>query len=125
MEKGFIKDIVLPILKATILSVIVSLVMVLIFALVVKLTAFSSVGVKVVNQFIKVASLFLGCFFFLRDDKGLIKGGVTGLLYSFIVNVVFGMISGNGITIGILEILYMVIVGAILGIVCVNLKNKA
>ena len=125
MEKGFIKEVTLPILKATILSVIVSLITVLIFALVVKLTAFSSVGVKVVNQFIKVASLFLGCFFFLRDDKGLIKGGVTGLLYSFIVNVVFGMISGNGITIGILEILYMVIVGAILGIVCVNLKNKA
>ena len=125
MEKGIVKEVVLPILKATLLSVIVSLVMVLAFALVVKLTAFSSVAVKVVNQFIKVASLFLGCFFFLSEDKGLIKGGVTGLLYSFIVNVVFGMISGKGITIGVLEILYMVIVGAILGIICVNLKNKS
>lgn len=124
LKEGFVKEFLVPIIKSVLFSIILTLISILIFALIVKITVFSSIAVKIVNQFIKVISIFLGALLFLKEGKGLIKGGITGLLYVFLINAIFSLISGKGFTISILEVLLCLVVGVISGIISINLKEK-
>ena len=124
LKEGFIKEFLAPIIKSVLFSIILTLISILIFALIVKITVFSSTAVKIVNQFIKVISIFLGALLFLKEGKGLIKGGIVGLLYVLIINAIFSLISGKGFTISILEVLLCLVVGVISGIISINLKEK-
>ncbi len=124
MKEGFIKEFVSPIIKGVLFSISLTLVSILLFAVVVKVTAFSSTSVKIVNQFIKIISVFLGCLLFLNEGKGLIKGGIVALLYVFLINAIFSLISGMGLSISFLEILLCVTVGVVSGIIAVNLRGK-
>ena len=124
LKEGFIKEFVSPIIKGVLFSISLTLVSILLFAIVVKVTVFSSIAVKVVNQFIKIISVFLGCLLFLNDGKGLIKGGIVALLYVFLINAIFSLISGVGFSVSFLEILLCLAVGVISGIISINLKEK-
>lgn len=124
LKEGFIKEFVSPIIKGVLFSISLTLISILLFAIVVKVTVFSSIAVKVVNQFIKIISVFLGCLLFLNDGKGLIKGGIVALLYVFLINAIFSLISGVGFSVSFLEILLCLAVGVISGIISINLKEK-
>ena len=114
------------IIKGCLISVICSLLAILIFAFVIKLADLNGTVIKVVNQFIKVFAIFVGCVFSIDGKLGLIKGSLIGVLSSFIIYLILTMLAGN-IDWGaafIVEIIFSVIVGGISGIIAVNIKSK-
>ncbi len=126
MEKTKNSNFILQIIKGVLLALIVALVAVFIFGFIVKLACLSGGVIKAVNQFIKVLAVFLGCFFFVKQDKGLIKGLLVGVLSAVLITLVFALIS-SGISFGlgfIIDIIFMGILGAISGIISVNIKDK-
>ncbi len=126
MSRENIKEKFFPsVIKAVILSLVITLSAILIFALILKFSNLTNTAVKIVNQFIKVVAIFIGCFFSLRGDKGLIKGAVSGALFAFLAYLLLGLICGNmPFNVGILlEILFGTAIGAISGILTVNVRN--
>ena len=113
-------------LKSSIFSIIVSLVGILLFALILRFSTLPTSVVKPVNQFIKILSIFLGCFYCLSQEKGIFKGLLSGILFGLSINLLFSLFSGENIAIGKMgiELLFCAIIGAICGIISVNLKNK-
>ncbi|MBQ7340446.1 MAG: TIGR04086 family membrane protein [Clostridia bacterium] len=124
MENSFVKNYLLPVVKGVLVSVFVSVVIILIFALVIKFLPVSSVAVKIVNQLIKVVSIFIGCKLFISDKGGIVKGLILGLLYVVLVNLTFSLISGNYVSINFVNLLFGGILGAISGIISVNSNAK-
>ena len=121
------KNIFLTGLKGSLISVCVSLVAILLFAFIIKLTGMSKGLIKVINQIIKIVSIFLGTFFILRKtgQKGLVTGIIVGLLYTIIAFVVFSILNGKfafDITL-LIDIVFGIAMGAICGAICVNLKK--
>ena len=121
------KNIFLTGLKGSLISVCVSLVAILLFAFIIKLTGMSKGLIKVINQIIKIVSIFLGTFFILRKtgQKGLFTGIIVGLLYTIIAFVVFSILNGKfafDITL-LIDIIFGVAIGAICRAICVNLKK--
>ncbi len=114
------------VIKGCLITVICSLIAIFIFAFVIKFAYLNGSVIKIVNQFIKVFAILVGCLFALDGKLGLIKGSLVGVLSSFIIYLVLTMLSGN-IDWGaafIVEILFSLIVGGISGIIAVNMKNK-
>ena len=114
------------IIKAAALSVIVSLVGALIFALVLSFTNLDGGVIKTVNQFIKILAVFLGCFFFIKDNAGLFKGLISGAVSAFITYLIFSLVSGVGIKFGLeffIDLAFTAVIGAISGIIAVNVKK--
>lgn len=107
------------------LSIICALIGILIFALIVKFTNFNSGVIKAVNQFLKVIAIFIGCFFILKQGKGAIKGLLSGIIFTIILYLIFSLISGSfnfGVSF-IVDLLFCAIIGAICGIISVNVKK--
>lgn len=113
------------VLKSAGLGVILTLLIIAVFALIIKVAYLNTTVIKVVNQFIKVLSVFLGCFFNIRQDKGLLKGVLSGILYALSINLIFAIISTDfSFSLSkILDVLLMGIVGGISGILSVNCKR--
>lgn len=126
MEKGERSEFFLSAVKGVGLAVISMLFGVLVFAFIVKLTAISSGAIKAVNQFIKITSVFLGCFFTLKGKAGLVKGVIVGLLSTVIIYLIFALLGGEGVfgTGFILDILFGTAIGAVSGIIAVNTRGK-
>ena len=118
---GFIKQIA----KGVLTTVVVSLFAVLIFAGVIRFTALNTGVIKSVNQFLKIIAIFLGCFYSLRENKGLLKGLLVGSLSALTITLIFALISSEvsfGLNL-IIDIMFMAVVGAISGIISVNTKS--
>lgn len=117
----------LSFLKGIIISVLSALLLVLLFAFIVKQFSLSSSVIKPVNQFLKIISVFLGVIFAVKGDRGLIKGLLFGIVVSILQFLLFRFI-GGGLSFSLAlvwEILLGGVVGAIFGIICVNLKLHA
>lgn len=113
-------------IKAAAAAIIFTFAFILIFALVLKSANISALAVKTVNQFIKAISLFVGCFLFLKREKGLLKGAVTGLLWAAFVYMLFALFGAGKFTAFsvIVDFVFAVIIGALSGVVAVNVKSK-
>ena len=116
----------MSVIKATALALIASLAGVLLFALIVKFAALSQTAIKTVNQFIKVIAVFIGCFFSVKGKLGIVKGGVSGALCTVLLYAIFSLMSGSGFfSIEMfIDILFTAVVGAISGIIAVNVRGK-
>ena len=113
------------VIKGIATAVIVTLVSVLIFAFIVKIATLNSTVIKAVNQFIKILSVFLGCFSFIRSNNGLLKGCIVGVVATIITYLIFSFIGGV-VSFGtpfILDLIFGLIVGGISGIIAVNVKK--
>ena len=111
--------------KATGISLIFTLAAVLVFAFIIKLVSLDSGAIKPVNQFLKVISIFTGCYFSLNGRKGWLKGMITGLLVVVLTYFIFAIISGSiefNVSV-FLEVIFGCIIGGISGIITVNLKK--
>jgi putative membrane protein (TIGR04086 family) len=111
--------------KATGISLIFTLAAVLVFAFIIKIFSLNTEVIKPVNQFLKVISIFTGCYFSLSGRKGWLKGLITGLFVILLTYFIFAIISGS-IEFNwsvIVEIIFGSIIGAISGIITVNLKK--
>lgn len=124
VNKHFFFDLI----RSTIVAVIISLVLVLVFALIVNLANVNENIILPVNEAIKVVSLLIGCFIGFRDMRsGVFKGAITGLLYTLLSILVFGIIS-HSVKFNLLSLVDValgIIAGAISGILVVNLKKKS
>lgn len=113
-------------LKGTLISLIFTLLTICLFGLLITIFNIPTQVIKPVNLLIKILAIFVGAFFSISGDKGLIKGILLGLVVSVVCFIVFGIISSTKIfTITSLwEILLSMVVGAISGIISVNTKRK-
>ncbi len=121
---GTFKDFFIEVIKAVLFAVILTLVALLIFAFIVKLTPFSTIAVKIVNQFIKCISVFTACMFCVRREKGFLKGAIAGGLYALIIYTLFSLISKTTLTFPILELTLCLTVGLFSGVISANVTAK-
>lgn len=114
------------VLKGALLSVFCTVVGVLIFSFIVKISSLSENAIKSVNQFIKIISVFLGCLFFVKENKGLVKGLLLGVFYAVLVSLVFKLLGGGYQTFlsFIIDLVFCTVIGIISGIISVNAKNR-
>lgn len=114
--------------KGTLTAVCVSLILVLVFAFLLKFTNIPESTIMPVNQVIKGLSVFIGVFVGLKKSKelGLLNGLLIGLFYTIIAFLIFACLGGVfklDITF-LTDILFGGVMGAICGIICVNLKKS-
>ena len=114
--------------KGTLTAVCVSLILVLVFAFLLKFTNIPESTIMPVNQVIKGLSIFIGVFVGLKKNKelGLLNGLLIGLFYTIIAFLIFACLGGVfklDITF-LTDILFGGVMGAICGIICVNLKKS-
>jgi putative membrane protein (TIGR04086 family) len=120
------KQDIFDLLRGTVIAVIVSLIMVLIFALIVNLASIGDNVIMPVNQAIKIISIFVGCFIGIKNrHKGVIKGAIIGLLYTFLSIFIFGIISQNVNMelIDFIDVAFGIVAGIVSGILSVNLRK--
>ena len=114
------------VVKSTALAVICALLGILAFAVVVKFTTPDDAIIKTVNQFIKIVAVFIGCFFSVRGTLGLIKGAVSGALFTALLYAIFALMSGSslfGIQ-SLIDCAFTTAIGAIAGVLAVNVRGK-
>ena len=118
-EDGF------SIVKGMALSVAVALLGAIIFAVILRVCALPDKIIYPVNQTIKAVSVILGVLAFVSGEKGWMKGGATGLLFTAVSYLVFSAIGGDfSVTWLILtELAVGGFVGMISGIIAVNIKR--
>lgn len=116
------------VLKGVVVGLCVALVGILLFAFVLRFTSVSDKIIAPVNQVIKGVSIFLGVFLGLKNHKtnGLLSGLSIGLLFTVIAFLVFSLLDGNFVfdKTFFSDIIFGSIIGAICGIICVNLKKN-
>ena len=119
---GFISSTV----KAILISVVFVLLGVLLFALTLKIFDFSSSVIKPVNQALKILSVFCGVMLCIRGEKGLIKGAIVGLFSIIITYLLFALMGGEGLFGAgfIIDIVFGAVIGAISGIIAINVKKS-
>ena len=114
--------------KGVMVAVCISLVLVLLFAFLLKFTNIPESTIKPVNQVIKVLSILMGVFVGLKRKKelGLVSGLLIGLIYTIAAFLVFSCLGGVfafDLTL-LTDLLFGAVMGAICGIICVNLKKS-
>ncbi len=105
------------------ISIATSVVLVLIFAILISVFSIPSSVIKPVNIAIKIIALTLGVFFAVKEEKGLLKGLVFGVLFSVFSNLIFLVPVGNfylDLSLFI-DIAFCSIFSAILGVIKLNL----
>ena len=115
-----------PIIKGVVVAICVALVLILLFAFLLRFTNIPENIIAPVNQVIKGISIFLGVLFGLKKVKenGIINGLFIGLLFTILAFLVFSLLDGAFVFDRTLinDIIFGTIIGAICGIICVNLK---
>lgn len=126
MQKGTIKQSIFNVIKGVLFSLIISVVLILILAVIAKYTDISDKAISAVNQVIKVIALLFGILIGVKNQKGgFIVGAIIGLLYTLLSFAIFSAISGE-LTfdkVTVFDFLIGIAVGAISGILTVNLKS--
>ena len=122
-----VKSMAMQIIKGILAAVAFTIIAVLIFAVILKSSPGAESAIPAFNIIIKILSIVLGSFFALKTrDKGWLRGLITGIGYMILGFLVFSLIDGNfSISWGFLLDLAMgAVVGAIMGIILVNMKKK-
>lgn len=118
----------LAIAKGVVCGVCVSLVGILLFAFILRFSSISDKVIAPVNEVIKGVSIFFGVFVGLRKYKkmGLLNGILIGFLFTVVAFLVFSLLDGTFSFDRTLlnDIVFGSIIGAICGIICVNLKKN-
>ncbi len=124
-KENFVTD-VKDVLKATLLALLFSLIFVLIFALIIRWTNVSGNVIAPVNYVIKFLSLLIGVFVGFKNRKnGILKGGIVGIAFMILSFILFQAMDGfKDVNFNWLDLIFLPIGGAILGIIKVNLPTK-
>ncbi len=116
------------ILKGTLLALSVAMVMILLFAFVLRFTSVSDKLIAPVNQVIKGVSIFFGVIAGLKKHKtkGLVNGLLIGLGFTVVAFLVFSLLDGAFVFDRTFfnDLIFGSVIGAICGIICVNLKKN-
>ena len=119
---------IVNILKASLIGVVISIILVLLFAFVLKFVDLNSGAISLVDQIIKVISVFIAVVMLNKaNDEGLLlKGILTGAVYSIITFIVFSILNGGfNLGIGVLtDIAFSALVGGASAILLNLIKKK-
>ena len=120
-NKSFFQSVI----KGLIISLIFTIFFICIFALLISVFNIPNQAIKPINQLIKILSVFIGCFFSISGDKGLLKGLILGTVITLITYLIFSIIAKTNVfSVSILwEILLGIAVGGLSGIISVNVKK--
>ncbi len=114
------------ILKSSLVGVIVSILLVLVFAFVLKFVDFNSNTIAIVDQIIKIISIFIAVAVLNKSvDNLLLKGIVAGAIYAIITFMVFSVLNGGfNLGIGLIsDIAFSALVGGV-GAIVINIIKK-
>ena len=113
------------VVKAVLLSLGISFLLALIFAVVLRTTAFGEEIVYPVNQTLKAISIAVGALAFVKGEKGWLKGGLVGVFFTALSYLAFSSLGGDFSLSWLIltELVIAVAVGAVSGILAVNLKK--
>ena len=118
----------LSIVKGAVVGLCVALVGILLFAFILRFTNVSDKIITPVNQVIKGVSIFFGVFLGIRKQKemGLVKGFLIGLCFTLLAFFLFSILSGAFVFDKTFfnDLIFGSVIGAICGIICVNLKKN-
>lgn len=129
MNKQKIKNSMwLNILKGSFIAVSLSLVLILVFALLIKFLNISESLIMLINQIIKIVSIFVGTFFTFNaysKNKGFLKGMIMGIIYTILAYSVFSILAKElSFTLtSFTDMLFGGVIGGICGIIVVNIKK--
>lgn len=118
---------IVKIIKSSLVGVITSILLVLLFAFVLKFIDLNSEVIAVVDQIIKIISIFIAILVLSKNvDKLLIKGLLVGITYSVLTFIVFSILNG-GINFSIAiftDIAFSALVGGVGAILLNIIKRK-
>ena len=128
--KGFAisKDSIFDVIRTTLIATILSLLFVLIFSLILNFVGMGSGVITGVNQGIKILAILLASFAGIKNPKnGILKGALSGLLFTLFSILIFSIISKklNINALNLIDVAFGIVAGAISGILAVNLKKKS
>jgi len=119
---------IINILKASLIGVVISILLVLLFAFVLKFVNASSSIISIIDQIIKIFSVFAAIVFVNKISNGnlLVKGLVVGAVYSVITFIVFSILNGGfNFSIAIFtDIIFSALVGGASAILINMVKKK-
>ncbi len=113
------------VLKGAGLALALSFLYAVVFACILRAANLSDSVIYPVNQTAKGVLVAIGALAFVRGEKGWLKGGAVGLLFSAFSYLAFSALGGSFALswLIILELLIAFITGALGGILAVNLKK--
>ena len=113
------------ILKGAALALGFSLLAVIIFANILRFTPLPDKVIYPVNQTVKVVAILLGALLFVRGEKGFLKGGAIGLIFTALSYLAFSAIGGNFSLSWLIfaELALAIIAGVVGGAIAVNLRR--
>lgn len=100
---------------------------VLVFALILKIAGGASeLIIRIANSLIRIGAAAVACFFYCREEKGVLRGSFMGFVCFFAIYLLFGILGGgwkwqSG---RLLDFVLTVAAGAIFGALFVNLKKR-
>ena len=124
MQRDYNSDGFFLIIKGAGTALGISFLLVLVFASILCAAPLPDKVVYPVNQIIKAVSILLGTLFFVRGEKGWLKGLGIGGLFTLVSYLTFSVLGGFSLTwLAFLELFSGCIVGALGGIIAVNVKK--
>ena len=112
--------------KAAGLALAISVLGAVIFAAILRICNMSSTVIYPVNQTIKGVALIIGTLVGVRGEKGWLKGGVAGLLFTALSYLAFSALGGDFSLSWMIfaELILAFLIGGIGGTLAVNLKKS-
>ena len=116
---------IFTIVKGVGLALAFSLLFTVLFACVLRMTALSHEIIYPINQTAKGLAITIGVLAFVRGEKGWLKGGAIALLFTALSYLAFSAIGGDFSLSYLLfiELFSALFIGAVCGIVAVNLRR--
>ena len=116
---------IFSVVKGALFSLALSLLLAIVFAVILRAGGISDKIIYPVNQGIKVLSVALGALVFVRGEKGWLKGGVIGLVFTALSYLAFSSLGGDFSLSWLIfaELALGFFAGALSGIIAVNLKR--
>ena len=113
------------VIKATLLALAVSLLTAVVFAVILRAAPIARRTIYTVNQVLKGISILIGVSVFVRGEKGWLKGGGTGSLFTALSYLAFSAIGGDFSFTWLIfvELLTAFLIGAIGGVLAVNIRK--
>ena len=114
------------IVKGLLCALAAALLLAVVFASILQASPLPDSVIYPVNQIIKGVSIALGTVLFVRGDKGWLKGGAVGLLFTALSYLGFSAFGGDFSLswLILLELVIALITGALGGAVGVNLRQR-
>ena len=113
------------VVKAVLLSLALSLLAAVVFAVLLCSASWQEGIVYPVNQVIKAVAIVIGVLSFVRGEKGWLKGGLAGVLFTALSYLAFSSLGGDFSLSWLifLELFAAFLVGAVSGILAVNWRK--